>query len=159
VKSGVILLLCVAGLIGLSVPAGAQQATRDELNHDFILDLSGITKQQIYDRTMTWITNNLRYPGAVIAGEDPDVGLIVANGVATMTADGDSVAVSLSFRMSVDVREGKERVRFLNLQISRGADKGWDDIPGEGAWHRGAQKRVVFLARALNEYVKMKGGP
>ncbi len=158
-KSGVVLVLCVAGLIGLSVRAGAQQATREELNHDFIFDLSGITKQQIYDRTMTWIANNLRYPGAVIASEDPDVGLIVANGVATMTADGDSVAVSLSFRMSVDVREGKERVRFLSLQISRGADKSWDDMPGDGAWHRGAQKRLILLSRALNEYVRMKGGP
>ncbi len=154
-----ILVLCAAALGALPLRAGAQVATREELNHDFIFDLSGITKRQIYDRTMTWITNNLRYPGAVIASDDPDAGSIVANGVSTMTADGDSVAVSLSFRMSVDVREGKERVRFLSLQISRGADKSWDDIPGEGAWHRGAQKRFLFLARALNEYVKMKGEP
>ena len=158
-KSGVLLVLSVALLLAFPLRAGAQVATREELNHEFIFDLSGISKQQIYERTMTWITNNLRYPGAVIATDDPDAGLIVANGVSTMTADGDSVAVSLSFRMSVDVREGKERVRFLGLQVSRGADRSWDDIPGDGAWHRGAQKRFVFLARALNEYVKMKGEP
>lgn|GEM_PF-3080386 len=158
-KSGVILVLCAAGFGATALRADAQVATREELSHEFIFDLQGITKQQIYDRTMTWIANNLRYPGAVIANEDPDVGLIVANGVSTMTADGDSVAVSLSFRMSVDVREGKARVRFLNLQVSRSADRSWDDIPGEGAWHRGAQKRLIFFARALNEYVKMKGSP
>jgi hypothetical protein len=61
--------------------------------------------------------------------------------------------------MSVDVREGKERVRFLNLQTSRTPDEGWDQIPGDGTWHRGAQKRFLLIARNLNEYVKMKGEP
>ncbi len=157
--SGVSFLVLAAGLIAVPCRASAQEATKEEMNHDFIFDLSGIARARIYDRTEKWITNNLRAPGAVIQNEDPDVGLIVANGLTTMTADGDSQAVSLAFRMSVDVREGKERVRFLNLQISRGPDAGWDQIPGEGAWHRGAQKRFVLIARVLNEYIKMQGEP
>ena len=134
--------------------AGAQPATRDEMNHEFIFDFSGHGKQQIYDRMMNWILNNLRAPGAVVQTDDPGTGTIVANGVTTMTPDGDSVQAGLSFRMSVDVREGKERVRFLNLQISRGADAGWDDMPPEAAWHRGAQKRFLQLARLLSEYIR-----
>jgi hypothetical protein len=156
VKCGIRLVLLAAGLVAASGLAPGQEATKEEMNHDFIFDFSGITKQDIYDRTMRWITNNIRAPKAVIQSEDPETGTIIANGVTTMTADGDSLAVGLSFRMGVDVREGKERVRFLNLQISMGPDQGWDQIPGEGAWHRGAQKRLVVIAHALNEYVKMK---
>ena len=146
-------VLCAAAL-----RAGAQEATRDELNHDFIFDFAGHAKQQIYDRTMNWILNNLRAPTAVVQTDDPGTGTIVANGVTTMTADGDSVQSGLSFRMSVDVREGKERVRFLNLQIARGTDGSWDDMPGEGPWHRGAQKRFLQMARLLSEYIRSSHG-
>ncbi|HTO94765.1 MAG TPA: DUF4468 domain-containing protein [Bacteroidota bacterium] len=134
--------------------AGAQEANREEMNHEFIFDFSGHGKQQIYDRMMNWVLNNLRSPGAVVQTDDPGTGTIVANGVTTMTPEGDSVQAGLSFRMSVDVREGKERVRFLNLQISRGSDAGWDDMPPEAAWHRGAQKRFLQLARLLSEYIR-----
>jgi hypothetical protein len=157
--SGVRAFVVAAGLFAVTGRADGQEATTEELNHDFITDLSGLPKQEIYDRTMKWITNNLRSPKAVIQSEDPETGSIIANGVTTMTAEGDSVPAGLSFRMSVDVREGKERVRFLNLQISRGVNEGWDQIPGDGAWHRGAQKRLLLIARNLNEYVKIKGEP
>lgn len=156
VTSGIRVLLLALILIAAPDPARGQEATREEMNHDFIFDLSGIPRQDIYDRTMRWITNNIRAPKAVIQSEDPETGTIVANGVTTMIPDGDSLAVGLSFRLGVDVREGKERVRFLNLQTSRSADEGWDQIPGEGAWHRGAQKRFNVMAHALNEYVKLK---
>jgi len=157
--SGAGTLLLAAGLLAMTGQAVGQDATKEEMNHDFIFDFSGHSRQEIYDRTMKWITNNLRAPKAVIQSEDPESGTIVANGVTTMTAEGDSLAVGLSFRLSVDVREGKERIRFLNLQTSRGPDEGWDQIPGEGAWHRGAQKRFVVIARNLSEYVRLKGEP
>jgi hypothetical protein len=156
VKSGVHAVLLAAGLVAAPGLSPGQEATKEDMNHDFIFDLAGISKQDIYDRTMRWITNNIRAPKAVIQSEDPETGTIIANGVTTMTAEGDTVAVGLSFRLGVDVREGKARVRFLNLQTSRSPDEGWDQIPGEGAWHRGAQKRFVAIAHALNEYVKMK---
>ena len=157
--SGMRIFTLAAGVMAMAGRVEAQEATKEEMNHDFIFTLSGVPRQEIYDKTMKWITNNLRSPKAVIQSEDPEAGSIIANGVTTMTAEGDSLPVSLEFRMSVDVREGKERVRFLNLQISRGPEEGWDQIPVEGAWHRGAQKRFVLIARNLNEYVKLKGEP
>ena len=157
--SGMKTFVVAAGLLAGVCSAAGQEATGEEMNHNFIFDLSGLPRQEIYDRTMKWITNNLRSPKAVIQSEDPETGSIVANGVTTMTAEGDSVPAGLAFRMSVDVREGKERVRFLDLQTSRAQNEGWDQIPGEGAWHRGAQKRLVVLARNLSEYLKMKGEP
>ena len=157
--SGVRALVVAAGLLVLTGRADGQEATTVEMNHTFIFDLAGHGREEIYDRTMKWITNNLRSPKAVIQSEDPEAGSIVANGVTTMTAEGDSVPAGLAFRLSVDVREGKERIRFLGLQTSRGPDEGWDEIPGEGAWHRGAQKKLVVLARNLNDYLKMKGEP
>ena len=150
----VLAVLCAAAAPG----ATAQEATRGEMNHEFIFDFGGRAKQLIYDRTMNWILNNLRASGAVVESEDPATGTIIANGVTTMTADGDSVQAGLGFRMSVDVREGKERVRFLNLQVSRGTDAGWDDMPPEGPWHRGAQKRFLQMARLLSEYIRSTPG-
>ncbi|HUI11220.1 MAG TPA: DUF4468 domain-containing protein [Bacteroidota bacterium] len=146
-------LLCTGTL-----PAGAQVATREEMNHEFIFDFAGHAKQQIYDRTMNWMLNNLRAPKAVIQSEDPGTGTINAIGVTTMIPDGDSVQAGLTFRMSADVREGKERVRFLDLQVSRGAGAGWDDMPGDGAWHRAAQKKFLQMARLLSEYVRSAPG-
>jgi hypothetical protein len=157
--SGVRAFVVAAGLFAVTGRAPGQEATSEEMNHDFVFDLSGHARQEIYDRTMRWIANNLRAPKAVIQSEDPETGSIIANGVTTMTAEGDSVPAGLAFHLSVDVREGKERVRFLDLQTSRGPDEGWDRIPVEGAWHRGAQKRFLLLARNLNEYLKMKGEP
>jgi len=157
--SGANLFVIAAGLVALACGLHAQEATKEEMNHDFIFDLPGLSRQHIYGRSMNWITNNLRSRKAVIQSDDPDAGSIVANGITALTAEGDSVAVSLSFRMSVDVREGKERVRLLDLQISRGPDQGWDEIPGEGSWHRSAQKKFIAMARSLNEYIKLKGGP
>jgi hypothetical protein len=158
--SGMRTFVVAAGVCMLAGRAAGQEAaTGEELNHNFVLDLTGLSRQEIYDRTMKWITNNLRSPKAVIQSEDPEAGSITANGVTTMTAEGDSVPAGLSFRMSVDVREGKERVRFLDLQTSRTPNEGWDQIPGDAAWHRGAQKRLLLLARNLNEYIKMKGEP
>ena len=157
--SGVRAFVVAAGLFAVTGRAAGQEATSEESNHSIVFDLSGHARQEIYDRSMKWITNNLRSPRAVIQSEDPETGSIVANGVTTMTAEGDSVPAGLAFRMSVDVREGKERVRFLDLQISRTPDEGWEEIPGESAWHRGAQKRFLLLARNLNEYLKMKSEP
>jgi len=157
--SGVRAFVVAAGLLVVTGRAVGQEATSEEMNHNFIFDFSGLSRQEIYDRTMTWITNNLRSPKAVIQSEDPETGSIIANGVTTMTAEGDSLPANLSFRMSVDVREGKERIRFLSLQTSRGGEEGWDEIPGDGAWHRGAQKRLLLIARNVNEYVKRKGEP
>ena len=156
---GTKILVLAAGLCTVASTGAAQEATREEMNHDFIFNLSGISKQDIYERTMRWIINNVRSPRAVIQTEDPETGTIIANGVTTMNADGDSVVTGISFRLSVDVREGKERVRFLNLQISRNAEEGWTDIPGEGIWHRGAQKRFLLMARTMNDYVKIKTEP
>ena len=157
--SGARAIMVAACLFAVTGRAAGQEATGEEMNHDFIFDLSGHARQEIYDRTMRWITNNLRSPKAVIQSEDPETGSIIANGVTTMTAEGDSVPAGLGFRMSVDVREGKERVRFLDLETSRGSGGGWGEIPGEGAWHRAAQKKFLLLARNLNEYLKMKGEP
>jgi hypothetical protein len=157
--SGVRAIVVAAGLLAGAGHAAAQEATGEDMNHDFIINLPGVPRQEIYDRTMKWITNNLRSPKAVIRSEDPETGSIVANGVTTMTAEGDSIPSGLAFRLSVDVREGKERVRFLDLQTSRPQNEAWDQIPGEGAWHRGAQKKFLLLVHALNEYLKMKGEP
>jgi hypothetical protein len=156
--SGTRFFILACAFVGLAGPAGAQEATKEEMNHDFIFDFSGLPKQEIYARTMRWITNNLRARKVVVQTDDPETGTIVANGLTTMTAEGDSQTVSLSFRLAVDVREGKERVRFLEMQVSRGPDQGWDDIPREGAWHRGAQKRLTLIARIISDYIRLKGG-
>jgi hypothetical protein len=156
--SGARFFVLACGVFALTGSARGQEATKEEMSHDFIFDFSGLQKQDIYERTMKWITNNLRARKVVVQTDDPETGTIAANGLTTMTADGDSQTVSLSFRLAVDVREGKERVRFLDLQVSRGPDQGWDDIPREGAWHRGAQKRLMLIAHIISDYIKLKGG-
>jgi len=111
------------------------------MNHDFIFDLSGHARQEIYDRTMRWIANNLRAPKAVIQSEDPETGSIIANGVTTMTAEGDSVPAGLAFHLSVDVREGRNVSGFSTSRLPAGRMKAGTGSPlkarGTGERRRG----------------------
>ncbi|MCX6143156.1 MAG: hypothetical protein NTZ35_08045 [Ignavibacteriales bacterium] len=53
-------------VIALASCAGSREATKDEMNHEFILSLPGVHKQQAFDKTLKWIANTFRSAKAVI---------------------------------------------------------------------------------------------
>ncbi|HXX62234.1 MAG TPA: DUF4468 domain-containing protein, partial [Bacteroidota bacterium] len=148
-----LLAILTISAIGLREPQGTPKS---DLNHEFILGFPALQKQQLFDKIVHWVENNFRSRKTVFETEDPDVGLIVANGTTDIVAEGDSVRASLSFTMKVDVRDTKIRVRFVNLESMIVQGDGWDQVPEEGAWHRPAQKKFASMVAKLNDYLLAK---
>jgi len=146
----VILLLCTIG------PVLAQDVPPKELTHEFIVPFPGLRKDKIFERVVRWLENNLRSPKPVIDKEDEESGSILGNGTAEMRADGDSVDVRLAFTISTDVRDGKARFRFIDLEVATGPDAGWETMPADTAWHRPAQKKFIAVVERLTDYVKRR---
>jgi len=146
----VLLAFLVSGL------ADSQTTLKSDLTHEFILSFPALQKQVLFDKIVRWIENNFRSRKTVFDTEDPDVGLIVANGTTDVVAEGDSIRANLSFTMKVDVRDMKIRVRFVNLESNFVQGDGWDQVPEEGVWHRPAQKKFASLVAKLNDYLLTK---
>lgn len=146
----VVLLLCTFG------PILAQDVPSKELTHEFIVPFPGIRKDKIFERVVRWLENNLRSPKPVIDKEDAEAGTIVGNGTTEMRAEGDSVDVRLAFTITTDVRDGKARFRFIDLEVATGSDAGWETIPADTTWHRPAQKKFIAVVGRLTDYVKTR---
>jgi hypothetical protein len=135
-------------------PMLAQDIPLKELTHEFIVPFPGLRKDKIFERVMRWMENNLRSPKPVIDKEDAEAGSIVGNGTAEMRADGDSVDVRLAYTITTDVRDGKARFRFIDLEVTLAPDAGWEAMPADTLWHRPAQKKFNAVVERLTEYVK-----
>lgn len=140
-------------IFAFSIVTPPQATIKSDLTHEFIIGFPALQKQQLFDKIVHWIENNLRSRKTVFETEDADVGLIVANGTTDVVAEGDSLRANLSFTMKVDVRDMKIRIRFTNLERSFVQDDGWDQVPDEGSWHRPAQKKFAALVAKLTDYL------
>jgi hypothetical protein len=146
----VVLLFCFTG------PMVAQDIPQKLPTHEFIVQFPGLRKDKIFERVVRWLENNLRSPKPVIDKEDEESGTIVGNGMTEMRAGGDSVDVRLTFTIATDVRDGKARFRFLDLEITSGPDAAWETMPADTLWHRPAQKKFGAVVERLTEYVKSR---
>ncbi len=146
----VVLLFCITG------PMLAQDIPQKLLTHEFIVPFPGLRKDKIFERVVRWLENNLRSPKPVIDKEDAESGTILGNGTSEMRAEGDSVDVHLAFTIATDVRDGKARFRFLDLEVTSGPDAAWETMPADTVWHRPAQKKFGAVVERLTEYVKTR---
>ena len=142
-----LLLVCT---IGSMIP---QDIPLKEMTHEFIVPFPGVRKEKIFERVVKWLENNLRSPRPVIEKEDEEAGTIAGNGVTELRAEGDSADVRLAFIITSDVRDGKARFRFINLEIFAGPENGWETMPQDTTWHRPAQKKFSAIVTKLTEYV------
>ncbi|MEW6511224.1 MAG: DUF4468 domain-containing protein [Bacteroidota bacterium] len=143
----VILLLLTTGVTLMQDTAPAN------LTHQFIINFPGQRKDSLFEKILKWMENNLRSPRPVIEKEDLETGTIAGNGVTEMRAEGDTVDVRLAFVFRVDVRDGKARFRFTNLEVSPDEESGWDPMPEDTTWHRPAQVKFTAMIGRLTEYV------
>jgi hypothetical protein len=130
-----------------------EEATKEEMNHEFIIAFPGLQKQQIFDGTLKWIANNFQSAKAVIEYQDKESGSIIGNGNVPFTAEGAWVEGNLSFTMNVDTKDEKARIRFINLMYSK---IGTEPIPNTRAYHIPAQKKFSQLVESLTAFVSRK---
>lgn len=81
-----------------------------------IVNAAGFSKEQIYDGTKIWIAQNFRSAKAVLEYENKEDGTIIGNG--SIPYPRRMVDAKVPFTMRVDIKEGKFRLTFTNLQVS-----------------------------------------
>lgn len=148
------LLIVTIYLVGC---AGQKQATKEEMNHEFILSLPGVQKQQAFEKTLKWIANTFRSAKAVIEYQDKETGAIVGNGMAKMKVEATiSVEVDIAFTMNIDIRDEKARIRFVNLEYIPAGATARQPFRDIVAYHHPAHKKFAELVEGLADFMKKK---
>jgi len=77
-----------------------------------VLDVSG-TKDEVFIKTMKWMTKTFQSAKAVIEYQDKEAGIVTGNGRLDMHNPVEQVY--LDFVLTVEIKEGKVRLSFENL--------------------------------------------
>ena len=141
------ILLSIFSLILISGCATTTEATIEQRNHEFIVDYKDISKELIFERTMTWIANNFRSAKQVIEYSDKEAGKIVGNGTTNLRAEGALIDVTLHFTLNVDIKDEKVRYRFINLWHNIGNISA--NMPIYQEWHRPARLKFQSIINRL----------
>src|SRR4030067_1618617 len=82
-----------------------------------VIEVPGIPKDIIYERSRIWIAKTFRSSKAVIEYENRETGVIIGNGIIyyTLTVGFSSVEVPVRFTMKEDIKDGRIRITFDNL--------------------------------------------
>ena len=81
----------------------------------YIKEYPNITKDQIFDRTMRWISQNFKSAKSVIDYQEKQAGTIIAKGIIPNINLGGSLNANLGFTLTLDIKDGKARFVFDNL--------------------------------------------
>lgn len=101
--------------LSLVLIISCQPATLQEKKTTNIVNLKGMSKQEIYSKTLEWIATTFQESKAVIDFKDPVKGRIFCN-IVTTYITGLSTAYVKS-KMIIDVKKGKARFRFISHEI------------------------------------------
>ena len=128
-------LIFISGLLLITGCVGQQEATKEEMTHEYIVGYPSLSKSIIFDRTLKWIANNFTSAKAVIEYQDTTSGSIIGNGRSNTSFFGGS---DLIFTMNLDIRNGRARYRFINLEVA--AVGGSVPMPDSQKWHNEAKR-------------------
>ncbi len=102
-----------------------------------IVAVPGFTKNQIFDQTKIYIAENFKSAKAVLEYENKDTGTIIGNGRIPFPTDPGIQTLALNdwtiaFTMRVDIKEGRFRCTFTNIEIAWPAKAGMYGGPAGG---------------------------
>jgi hypothetical protein len=86
-----------------------------------IKDLPGLTKKEIYDKSISYVARAFNSANDVIQLKDPDNGQIVCKCLGSRVFD-FGITRYFRYTMIVDIKDGKIRVNYENLQSERMSD-------------------------------------
>lgn len=94
--------------------AGYVVVPEAERSYELVVDLDGRPKGEVFDSAKEWFGFTFRSRGDVIQQANPRTGRIVAQAISTVDVDGGltQVPVEFRYRVVVDAKEGKARIRF-----------------------------------------------
>lgn len=116
------IIMMLLALSILSGCAGMKPLTEEQKTIQRVVVVEGVTKDVIFEGVKMWIAENFRSAKAVLEYQDKESGRIIGNGKMDYPCSGiECVAKSdwdVLFTMRVDVKDGKFRLSFTNLQLS-----------------------------------------
>ena len=113
----VVLVLALLPVVALTGCMPSLIPARETSIQKFI-EVPGMPKDVIYEKSRIWIAKTFRSSKAVIEYENKETGLIIGNGVihyAVPVGIGMETQVPVRFTMREDIKDGKIRITFDNL--------------------------------------------
>lgn len=115
--------LSVIFAFALSGCAGLEPINPEEKTFSEVYEAPGLTEKRIFEGTKVWIAENFRSARSVIDHENAADGLIISKGsipypcshALQCAAIGDW---SVNFTMRSDIKDGRFRLTFSNLEIA-----------------------------------------
>jgi hypothetical protein len=127
-----------------------QPATPQEMNHEFIVEYTDISKPVLFDRTLKWIANNFRSAKQVVEYQNIESGSIIGNGITFVQVEGALLGVNLEFTMNIDVKDEKVRYRFSNFYYTVSNVR--TRMPNTQIWHSAAHHKFENMIQSLKLY-------
>jgi len=118
-----ICFIMMLGCLFLLSCVGAQHIKEPYTTIEKIIEVPGVSKNDIYDQTKIFIAENFRSAKDVIEYENKEGGTVIGNGSIKYPAEAGLAAVALAnwranFTIRVDIKDGKFRCTFSNIKIA-----------------------------------------
>ena len=86
---------------------------------EFVQEVPGKTKDDIFDATKVWVAENFHSAKAVIEDANKDVGRLIGNGRIDYPCDKGCVLSGriINFTLRIDMKDGKFKTTFTNITL------------------------------------------
>ncbi len=149
--------ILLIGVVLLAGCVGTRQATKDEMTHEFVLNLPRVQKDQAYEMTLKWLANTFRSAKAVIEYQNKETGSIIGNGMSKMTVEGTiPIQVDIAFTMNIDIRDERARIGFVNLEYMPAMGTTLEPFRDIVAYHHPAHQKFSEISESLSTFIQKK---
>src|SRR5271169_7225778 len=114
----------ILGMIPLFLAgcAGLQPIADTDRTFERVVEAPSYSKEQIFDGTKIWISENFKSAKAVLEYENKNDGTIIGNGIINYPCSGIECMGTgdwkVPFTMRVDIKDKKFRLTFSNLSLT-----------------------------------------
>lgn len=108
----VAVLNAVALAVCICACGSTKLATPDQMKHEYIKDLPGVTKALGFSRALRFIGENFKSSKAVIDHTDKDAGLIIAKGYHGPVSFGGLLPGMISFTLVLELKDDRARFKY-----------------------------------------------
>ena len=109
----IFVLISCAGMIPTPNPTLDQQNALDKIK-----DFSGLTKADLFNRTLNWVARAYNSANNVIQLKDQENGQVICRGVGSAPC-ALGVVRYFKYTQIIDIKDGKIRVRYENIESER----------------------------------------
>jgi hypothetical protein len=149
-----LMLFFLPAFLGCALP---KTATKEQMKHEYVSEYTGISKDQIFDKSLRWIAQNFRSAKDVIDYQDKASGSIIAKGIIPNVDYGAMINGDLHFTLTIDCRDGKARYIYTNIDMQAELS-GVHHIGDTQGVHEAATREFQKLNTSIDQAIVSKDG-